>query len=573
MLNLKSRSDYKTLLDAHIFEDPNTEETALVFYHDRDTFERFSRADFAAQTDLWRERLRENGISAGDLIAIAHGQRPETVFAFWGALQLGAIPSLFAPLTEKLDPDIYFDRLRRLAVFAQPRVLLMTAAQADRLENFPCPVVPLEEVSKVPPSSGTSHSEKWATPDPHAIAFLQHSSGTTGLQKGVALTHQAVLNQLAAVTDALALTSADTFVSWLPLYHDMGLIAGFLLPLMQGVPLVLLDPLEWARRPVGLLEAITKFSATRCWLPNFAYNHLARRVRRGSLGGLDLSSMRQFINCSEPVKPDSHRLFLEKFSPLGVTPIMLGASYAMAENTFAVTQTKPDKPPAVFSVDRQALQRDATVKLVPSNDPLAISLASSGRPIPQTVVKIVNSAGLSLHEGNVGEIFIQSNCLLHGYYRRPELASLTEGWYATGDVGFILDGELCVIGRKKEIIIYAGKNIFPQDIEAVVNDVPGVAPGRCAAFGVFDPKEGTELIAVVAEPEPGVAQADFGPIKKEIRQRVGRHTQVTLAYADIVPPRWLIKTSSGKIARDANRQKWLKEKAVKAPFSNHRKDR
>jgi fatty-acyl-CoA synthase len=169
---------------------------------------------------------------------------------------------------------------------------------------------------------------------------LQHSSGTTGLQKGVALTHTAVLNQLAAYSQAIALHADDVVVSWLPLYHDMGLIAGFLLPLVQGLPLVLLSPFDWVQHPALLLQAIDRYRGTLCWLPNFAYNHCARRIRRRDKEAVSLASMRLFINCSEPVRHSSHQLFLEAFAAQGVTPDRLGVSYAMAENTFAVTQTR-----------------------------------------------------------------------------------------------------------------------------------------------------------------------------------------------------------------------------------------
>ena len=177
-------------------------------------------------------------------------------------------------------------------------------------------------------------------------------------RKGVALAHRAVLNQLASYSDALALHADDVIVSWLPLYHDMGLIAGFLLPLMQGIPLVLMSPFEWVKSPAMLFRAIDDYRGTLCWLPNFAYNHCARRIRQRDLEGLSAARMRLFVNCSEPVYHESHELFAERFAPLGVTPAMLAVSYAMAENTFAVTQTPPREMPRLDVIDRAALQSE-----------------------------------------------------------------------------------------------------------------------------------------------------------------------------------------------------------------------
>ncbi|MFN2134407.1 MAG: AMP-binding protein, partial [Candidatus Promineifilaceae bacterium] len=398
-----------------------------------------------------------------------------------------------------------------------------------------------------------------AAPDPQHIALLQHSSGTTGLQKGVALAHEAVLNQLAAYSEAIALSGKDVVVSWLPLYHDMGLIAGFLLPLFQGVPLVLMSPFDWVRHPALLLSAIDAHGGTLTWLPNFAYNHLARRVRERDSEGLSLAGMRLFINCSEPVRQDSHDLFLSRFAPLGARPEQLAVSYAMAENTFAVTQTRPGQMPRQDVVDRQALEEELVARPVAKGDTGALVQVSCGAPVAHTAVRVLDGSGNDLPERSVGEIAIRSNCMLSGYYRRPDLQPFQDGWYRTGDRGYLSAGELFVIGRSKDLIINAGKNVYPQDIEAIVNGVPGVHAGRAVAFGVPDAREGTELIAVVAEVR-SADPAERKEIGKLIRQEVARQSMVTVSYVYLVGDKWLIKTSSGKIARAANRDKWRKER-------------
>jgi acyl-CoA synthetase (AMP-forming)/AMP-acid ligase II len=259
--------------------------------------------------------------------------------------------------------------------------------------------------------------------------------------------------------------------------------------------------------------------------------------------------MRAFVNCSEPVRHDSHGLFLERFSHLGLCPEKLAVSYAMAETVLAVTQTTLGCSANIDWVDGPA-----------ASDSRALPQVSCGSPIDGVEIRIVSSSGDLLMERHIGEIFLRSSFMLDIYYRRDDLQTLdAQGWYHTGDMGYLADSELYVVGRSKDLIINAGKNIYPQDIEAIVNTIPGIYPGRVVAFGVTDAREGTELIAVVAELElenPGEKPL----IKRLIRERVSQQTMATVSYVELVDPRWLIKTSSGKIARAANRDKWFAER-------------
>lgn len=496
------------------------------------------------------------GLRPGDLLVIAHTQDLESIYAFWGALLMGAVPSMFPTLTEKLDPDVYMRSMAELVRLSGVAAVLTTDEFAPTLRpHLDCPVYGTSDYRR--PAAGAPPDAY--QPAPGDVAFLQHSSGTTGLQKGVALSHAAVLNQLAAYSQAIQLHEKDVIVSWLPLYHDMGLIAGFLMPLALGVPLVLMSPFDWVSHPALLFRAIHEYGGTLCWLPNFAYNHCARRIRRRDSEGLSVATMRMFINCSEPVRHDSHQLFLERFADNGVRPEMLAVSYAMAENTFAVTQTPPGAPARLDVVDAAELDYHNYAKSVAGDHPRARALVSCGPAIPGTEVRIVDDDGRPLPDRAAGEIAIRSNCLMTGYYKRDDLRPFDdEGWYLTGDMGYMAEGEVYVAGRRKDLIINAGKNIYPADIEAVVNEVPGVKAGRAVAFGVADEREGTELVAVVAE----VVTEDEGErreIGRAIRREVARRTMVTVSYVHLVGPKWLLKTSSGKIARNANRDKWRQE--------------
>jgi acyl-CoA synthetase (AMP-forming)/AMP-acid ligase II len=274
--------------------------------------------------------------------------------------------------------------------------------------------------------------------------------------------------------------------------------------------------------------------------------------------------MRAFINCSEPVFHDSHLHFAERFASNGVKLEMLTVSYAMAENTLAVTQTPIGSYPTVDTVDRVLLQSERRAVPLPPHAPTAAPQVSCGKPIRGTQVKVVDDQGKTLPERSVGEIMVRSDCMLTGYHKRDDLKPFdADGWYRTGDRGYLANGEIYIAGRSKDLIINAGKNVYPQDLEAIINTIQGIHPGRAVVFGVPDEREGTELIAVVAEVDGNTDPAD--PIARKqimqaIRQTIGKQTEITLNFVDLVEHGWLIKTSSGKIARGQNRDKWLAQR-------------
>ncbi len=592
MLSPSNRTRYHTLLDAAVLTAPDDTAPAIIYVQTDQPTVTVTRADFRQAVRQYAAALSAQGILPGDLVIVAHTQNLESIYLFWGAMLAGAIPSMFPTLTEKLDKTIYMQGLAELVRLSEVKLVLTTDEFAPLLAGVGCPVLPSSSLAPpLQPSAalerglggealeasaalerglgGDAALERGAgdqvgTPFMASglggeVAFLQHSSGTTGLQKGVALSHQAVLNQLASYSAALDLTEQDVIVSWLPLYHDMGLIAGFLLPLVQGIPLVLMSPFDWVQHPALLFRAIHDWQGTLCWLPNFAYHHCARRIRERDLAGLSAESMRLFINCSEPVHHESHQQFLERFAPLGVKPEMLAVCYAMAENTFAVTQTPPGLEPTVDVIDRAALEQTGRAIPIPIGAPGAITKVSCGPTIPGTEIQVIDSAGQPLPERTVGELVVRSDCMLREYYRRPDLQPFTQGWYHTGDLGYLAGGEVYVIGRSKDLIINAGKNIFPQDLEAIVNTVPGIHAGRAVVFGVWDEREGTELVAVIAEVDSAAA-VERQQVGRGLREAVSKAAGVSLGYVHLVEAGWLIKTSSGKIARNANREKWLRER-------------
>jgi acyl-CoA synthetase (AMP-forming)/AMP-acid ligase II len=541
----------------------NPSHLALVFMDDDGSETHLTAARLHAESACYALALQKLGVKENDLVILVLPHSQTLIFAFWGAMYLGAIASIFPFLTEKLDRAIYQERVAELVQHSQAKAVItfpeFRGELGALLARVDCAVLSTDDIPSPEPDNA---AVSWPEYGGEKIAFLQHSSGTTGLQKGVALSHRAVLNQIKAYSRAIQLTEQDVIVSWLPLYHDMGLIAGFVMPLVAGTPLVLMSPFKWVRDPKVLLHAIHRHRGTLCWLPNFAYNHSARAIRSQDLHGIDLSSLRAWINCSEPVFFESHQIFLGKFAPYGVQPGALSACYAMAENTFAVTQTPPGIEPTIDWVNTRTLQEQRRAEPAQPFVDGATPMVSCGFPIEGTEICILDGHGRRLPERHVGEVALRSNCMLSGYYRRPEITAqaIRRGWYHTGDMGYLAGGELYITGRKKDLIIVGGKNIYPQDLEAIANTTPGLVPGRSVAFGLFDQSLGSENVVMICELEDSVtADEEKKAVEMDLRRRIVQRSEVALADVRLVGKRWLIKTSSGKISRSANREKYIKE--------------
>jgi len=508
-----------------------------------------------------QRKLEAEGIQPGEVVLLIFQHGRDLIRTYFGTILHGAIPSIMPYLTEKLQPEKYRKDLASLIEVTQPAAIFtyaefeMEVRAALKDEDSVRTVMVAEQLGE-----GEEPVFDLSRRKPEDIVLLQHSSGTTGLQKGVALSHQAVLNQVSTYADVLHIDpKTDVLVSWLPLYHDMGLIAGFLMPILYGLPLVLMSPFDWVRAPYRLMQAVSQYKGTLVWLPNFAYNFCATKIRPRHMEGVDLSSWRLVTNCSEPMRQDSQQLFLEAFQPYGFRESALGTSYAMAENTFAVTQGGVDNPVRIDPVDRDAVQTERIARPAVEGQP-AINMVSAGKPIPNTQVKVVDADGNTLPERHIGELAVFSNCMLTEYYHRPDETekAFIDGWYLTGDYGYMADGEVYISGRKKDLIIVGGKNVYPQDLERIAYTVPGVHPGRAVAFGIFSQKMGTEQVVLVAEVDTA-DEDEKQRIANDIRQTITQDSAVALRHVHLVEDGWIVKTSSGKTARLANRDKFLKE--------------
>ena len=432
----------------------------------------------------------ERNVRRGDVCAIILRHNPHLYPLYLAVCSIGATPAILAYPNPRLHPDKFRQGIEGMSqrsgldwIFTerelQPKIEPVVVSDKSTIKGLH---YPLEwGRSNLSEADKTWIEQTRGSISPADALLLQHSSGTTGLQKPVLLSNRAVLEHVARYSVAIDLSRNDKIVSWLPLYHDMGLIAAFHLPLAFGIPTIQVDPFEWVLVPSLLLEAISKERGSVTWLPNFAYNMMADKIPDEELAGIDLSSWRMVINCSEPVRYESHQRFLRRFQPVVCAPAHF-VCYAMAETTFAVTQTSTGVGPRTLSVDRTELSRGRLKRA--SNGDAARICVSSGRPIDGCEVRVVDESRNELGEGNIGEIAVASVSLFDGYRNYPEKTAevLQDGWYYTGDYGFQLERDLFVIGRKKDIIIVAGNNVYPEDVEDAVGKVVGIIPGRVVAL-------------------------------------------------------------------------------------------
>lgn len=515
----------------------------------------------ASAVDTWAARFAQSGIGRADTVLVFLPQTADAIAVFFGAMRCGGIPSFMPLPSVKQDPAHYWESHRELLRLVKPATVVTQLAQVApmRAAGFDTVLPRILACDQAWPDLAP-----WKGPAPGGpdnVALLQHSSGTTALKKGVQLTHRAIDAQIRSYAQALESGADEVVVSWLPMYHDMGLIACTVTPLMLGQKLVLLDPFAWVGDPVSLLRAITRHRGTLTWLPNFAFELLARTARFEP-GELDLHCVKAFINCSEPCKPATFDRFLARFAAVGVQAQQLQVCYAMAETVFAVSQTAVRRSVRRIAVDAGALSAQRRVR-PPADDQSALVLLSAGRLIEGISAAIVGDDGRALPMGEVGEIELRGEFLFSGYLNRPEVTAerLHDGAYRTRDLGFVDDGELFVLGRIDDLIIVHGRNYFAHEVEALVNEFSEFKPGRNVAVDVFNEMLGSQEVVVIAElagPElPDAAHATA--LRRRVKHAVTEQMGLELRDVRMVAPGWLAKTTSGKISRALNRTKYLEE--------------
>ena len=553
--------DFRTLIEA--LDTAPLNRPFVTMWRGDDDARTVSFGEFKRRAEALAVYFQSNGLGAGERVVLIMPQGIELMAAFAGAMILGAVPAILAYPNFKVEPAKYRAGLAGVTANLKAQMVVLDNEFPPELTDY----VAATDGSLVLRISDHEPSAEIALPakplEADGLAFIQHSAGTTGLQKGVALSNRAVLTQLDHLASALEITERDRIYSWLPLYHDMGLIACFMLPMVCHLPVVMQSPTDWVMQPATMPQLISEYKCTLAWAPNFTLQFLARRVHPDDRSEYDLSSLRALISCSEPVRAGSMDEFRDAYAGSGLQPFVLQSSYAMAENVFAVTQSPVSSEPRRLTVDGRRLRSEHLAVPVDEAAGEAVQVVSSGPCLPGNHVRIASPDGKGLPDGTVGEILIRSDSLFDGYYNRPDLTedALREGWYWSGDLGFYLDRELYVIGRKKDLMIVAGKNIYPQDVEEIAHRHPAIHDGRAVSFGLYNPDLGTEDIIVVAEVEREEELKDCLAIERAVRNSVVAELGVAVRAVYLKPPRWIVKSTAGKPARATTLDKLLSEHA------------
>ncbi len=396
--------------------------------------------------------------------------------------------------------------------------------------------------------------------------MIQYTSGSTGDPKGVVLSHANLLANIHAMGRVMEAGSSDIFVSWLPLYHDMGLIGAWLGCLYFAARLYVMSPLSFLARPECWLWAIHRYRATLSAAPNFGFELCLDKVDDSRLAGLDLGSLRMVANGAEPVSAATVRRFCEKFAPYGFRPGAMAPVYGLAENAVGLAFPPPGRAPIIDRVDREALGRRGTAAPAKPDDPHPLEIVACGRPLPDHEIRVVDDFGRELDERREGHIEFRGPSATSGYFRNEAKTRglMRDEWLATGDDGYMAGGDIHITGRVKDIIIRAGQHIFPQEIEEAVARIPGIRKGCVAAFGVADSASGTERVVVLAETRE-TDLAARAALEASAQQVVASIAGAPADEIVLAPPHATPKTSSGKIRRSAAKTLYLGGRIGAAP--------
>lgn len=543
-------------------------------YEEDDQLRTITFGDLYERASIVAAELRRRGLESGQTVAIMLPTCAEFFYTFAGILLAGGIPV-------PIYPPFRADRIAEYAT-RQANILrnaetqfLVTWRQAENLAKLLKPRVPslrevlnAQKLASIPAAASSSTANGAAAPwrpvenlshqaRGEDIAFLQYTSGSTGAPKGVVLTHANLLANIHAIISGLDIHPDDACVSWLPLYHDMGLIGAWFVPLFIGIPLIVMSPLAFLSRPERWLRAIQKHRATIAPAPNFAYELCVRKIADKDLEGLDLSSWRAATNGAEPVRAETLERFAKRFAPYGFNPKALMAVYGLAEASLAISVPRLGDGYKVDRIERATFESEGRAIPAGAAEVAPLEFVNAGKPLPSVEVRIVSAEGSDLGERQEGQLWFRSPSATSGYYRNPEATRdlMRDGdWLNSGDLAYFAEGELYITGRAKDVIIKAGRNLYPHEIEEITGRVKGVRTGCVVAFGAPDERTGTERLIIAAEIRDA-AQAK--EIENAISQAVDEAMGLPPDVIALLRPQSIPKTSSGKLRRSDTRQMYL----------------
>jgi 1-acyl-sn-glycerol-3-phosphate acyltransferase len=515
-----------------------------------------SYRDLAEAARNAAQGLIERDIVPGDRIALMLPTSRDFFVAFFAILYAGAVPVPIYPPAQLSRLEEHLHRQAGILRNAGARILIsvpegrrVAALLKTQVESL----MVIETVNRLSPRD-TARSR---LPPLRATstALIQYTSGSTGDPKGVVLSHANLLANIRALGHAMGASSDDTLVSWLPLYHDMGLIAAWLGCLYFAAPFYVMPPVSFLVRPESWLWAIHRFRATLSAAPNFAFERCVSKIDDSKLQGLDLSSLRLVANGAEPVSVPTLRRFIERFGRYGFHPGAMAPVYGLAENSVALSIPPPGRPPVVDRVDRESLTRQGIAAPAGADDLHPLEIVSCGRPIPGHEIRIVDDMGLELGDRHEGKLEFRGPSATSGYFRNETKTRelLHGGWLDSGDRAYMADGDVYLTGRTKDIIIRAGRHIYPQEIEEAIAGIPNIRRGGVAMFGVTDRASGTERVVVLAETAESnpAARATLQTRAQQMASDIGGTPPDEIV---LVPPRTVPRTSSGKIRRSAAKE-------------------
>ncbi len=499
--------------------------------------------------------LQRQGLQAGEAVAIMLPTGGEYFETFFGILLAGGVP---VPIYPPVRASQLEDHLRRhTAILGNCRaVSLVTVSKARQVARLlKAQLETLQHIVTVDELRAAGGDYQRPVISPHDTAFLQYTSGSTGNPKGVVLTHANLLANIRAMGERVRANASDVFVSWLPLYHDMGLIGAWLGSLYYAALLVVMSPLAFLARPQRWLQAIHRYRGTLSAAPNFGYELCLSRLQDSELEGLDLSSWRAAFNGAEAVSPTTVVRFPERLARFGFSATAMMPVYGLAENSVGLALPLPGQGVRIDRIQRQRFAKTGEAIPAADDETNALGFVACGRVIAGHEIRIVDAHGNELPDRQQGRLQFRGPSATSGYLRNPAATqALFEGdWLNSGDLAYLSEGDLYVTGRSKDIVIRAGRNLYPHELEEAVGDIAGIRKGRVAVFGAADPNTGTERLVVLAETREK-ADAECARLRQAINEVASALIGGPADDIVLARPGTVLKTSSGKVRRSACRE-------------------
>ncbi|HJW54474.1 MAG TPA: AMP-binding protein [Burkholderiaceae bacterium] len=540
------------VLEWHVARQPNR---LHILLHDEQHMEQpICYRDLHDAAQAIAAGLAARGLQPRQTVALMLPTGRDYLASFFGVILAGGIPVPIYPPARLAQIEDHLKRHARILSNAEA-TLIITVKEAKQVAIRLQAAVSSLTAIITPSEIATTPTPLHYRPQSDDIAFLQYTSGSTGDPKGVVLTHANLLANIRALGQASQVTSNDVFVSWLPLYHDMGLIGAWFGSLYHGIPLVLMSPLAFLARPAFWLQTIARHRGTISGAPNFAYELCVHHISDAALAELDLSSWRLAFNGAEPVSPATLESFATRFAPCGLRRQAITPVYGLAESSVGLAFPPLGRGPRIDVIERNPFAHEAKAVPAAKSDANTLSIPSCGRALPGHEIRIVDDTGYELSERRVGRLEFRGPSATSGYYRNPQATAelLRDGWHDSGDHAYLAQGEVFIAGRVKDLIKRGGRNLYPYDLEEAAGNLPGIRKGCVAVFASSDPATGSERLVIMAETREHDEFAR-GELCQALNQTAIDVVGMPADDTVLVPPHTVLKTSSGKIRRLACRQ-------------------